>query len=253
MTNGVGKYVSRITVLPPTALNLSSRLVGEFQFTSLDNSSIEASSTHPDAAQLFQSDAFFEQLDRLSWDLVWEQQVAVEFAPALGGRHTVIDEQGLQTITMGVEDRMVSNPENPRYGLMSHKDFDLLQRVRDHLIQDHISGGDPNNLVKLNGNAAVILAVEHFIKGVINQHYAMAEFYLVAETIWKQVGGRHSLDKLITKANVDKITQFANDGELDQRHAPKNPANLKPLPPNVVKDAAAVARDIIVEFAKGIV
>jgi hypothetical protein len=253
MTDVTGRFVSQIRVLPQTALGFNSRSVGHFRLTSIDDSSVEVSSAEPDASQAFGSSAFLKQLEQLAWDLVWERQVAVQFEPALGGSRTVIDDLGRQQIETNLEDRVYFNPENPRAGLESYTNFDLLQRIRDHLIQDHLSGGDSSRLAKLNGNGAVLLAVEHFIKGVVNQPYAMAEFYSVVETIENQIGGRNALNKRMGKAVVDKIVHIANNGEHDQRHPPTDPAKMTPLPPNAISEAAGVARAIIVEYAKGIV
>jgi hypothetical protein len=253
MTDDNGTFVSRIVVLPPTPLGLSSRLVGEFVLSSINDASLDARSPHTDAALLFQSHAFHEQLERLAWDLVWERQVAVEFQPELGGTRTVTDGQGRSLMTINLEDRILFNPENPRSGLARFTRFDLLQRIRDYLIEAQLSGGDASKNAKLKGNAAVLLAVEHFVKGVVHQAYAMAEFYSVVETVENQIGGRNALNKRMGKSVVDKIVRLANRDEHDQRHPPLDPASVTPLPSNAISEAAAVAKAVIEEFAKGLI
>lgn len=252
MPTNPGVFSGTINVIPPTQLALAARAVGSFEVTSANANTVEAKSAHPGAEKNFRSDKFLADLEKLSWDLVWEKQVAVEFQPDMGKR-TATDDQGRQLITMDFQETADMNAGNPKAGLKSFTNFDLLQRIRDHIVHTHVGGGDASKVTKLMANAAVLLAVEHFIKGVVNRNYALAEFYSVAETVENQIGGRHALTALMTKAKLDKITAFANQPQLDQRHAPANPAAVVPLPPNVIPEAAVVARDIIVEYAKKVV
>ncbi|WP_254511395.1 hypothetical protein [Anatilimnocola floriformis] len=254
MTHAVGKFVSQIQVLPHTALGLVSRTVGQFSLTSIDDATVEASSSEASALQEFRSSVFMEKLEQLAWDLVWEQQVAVLFEPALGGNRTLVNEQGQQVVEIHLEDRIEFNPENPRVGLEPYTHFDLLQQIRDHVIKSHLATGNALQATKLQGNAAILLAVEHFVKGVVNRQYALAEFYSVYETIAHQwAGGKAALKAHMTPSKLEKITKIANDGQLDLRHPPKDPTAVAALPPNAIEDAAVVAKEIIVEYAKGIV
>lgn len=246
-------FTATVRVEPPTALNLNGRPLWEFTLTSVANDTLEAKSTHPDAEKLLQDERMLDELRHLAWDLLWEKMVAVEFEPSLTGKRVQLDASGRQLIAMGFESRMLSDPPNPRAGLKNNANFDLLQRIRDHVISVHLAGGDASRTTKLMANAAVLLAVEHFIKGVVNSAYSMVEYYLVAETIWNQLGGRHKLDAIHGKAVVDKITRHANEGQLDQRHAPKNLGAVAPVPANVVADAATVAKGVIIDFAKRVI
>jgi len=252
MTSEPGHFSGAVLVLPATNLHLVARPVGDFELTSVNPGQLRADSNHPEATKLFRSDGFFKALERLAWDLVWENQVAVQFEPSEGKR-TVIDEFGRQKITFEFQETMYSNLGNPRAGLKVYANFDLLQQIRDYLIGAHLAGGDSAKFAKLQGNAAILLAMEHFIKGVVNRAYALAEFYSVVESVENQIGGRHKIVQLMTKQKIDKITRFANDAQLDQRHPPHDPATMAALPPNAVEEAGIVAKEIINEFVKGIV
>ena len=225
----------------------------EFTLTSIADATLEAKSTHSDAEKLLQDSRMLSELEQLSWSLLWEKLVVVEFEPSQYGNRIRIDELGRQLIDAGVGDTIMSNPPNPKAGLRDNATIDLLQRIRDHVISAHLAGGDAGRTAKLMTNAAVLLAVEHFIKGVVNSAYSMVEYYLVAETIWNQVGSRHKLDAIHGKAVIDKITRYANEGQGDQRHAPKNPGAVVLLPPNVVNEAATVAKNIIIDYAKKVI
>lgn len=254
MSDTIGVFTCVIHVVPPTPLNLSTRPVDQFALNSIDASNIEASSTHPDAEKQFRSDRFLEGLERLSWDLVWESQVAVQFAVEGSGKRVAVDDRGRQVLTFDIEDRIDFNPGDRKAGIETFGNFGLLQNIRDYLIQRHLAGGDQAKTAKLMGDGATLLAMEHFIKGVVSRSYAFAEFYSVMETIAHQTpGGRKALEVKMTKSTIDKITKFANEGQLDQRHAPKDPGNVLPLPPNAIEDAAMVAKDIILAYTNTIV
>lgn len=225
----------------------------EFTLTSVADATLEAKSTHPDAEKLLQDPRMLSELEQVSWDLLWEQLVVVEFEPSQYGKRIQTDELGRQLIGIGVGDTFVSNPPNPRAGLKDNAGIDLLQRIRDRIITAHLAGGDAAKAAKLMQDAAVLLAVEHFVKGLVNGAYSLVEFYLVVETVENQIGGRNAIQGIHGKAEIAKITKYANDGQHDQRHAPKSPSTAAPLPLNVVSDAALVARAIIVDYAKKVI
>lgn len=253
MTLTPSVFITSIRVDPPTALRLQARPVWEFTLTSVADATLEATSTHPDAEKKLQDPRMLSELEQLSWDLLWEQLVVVEFEPSQYGKRIQTDEHGRQLIDIGVGDTLVSNPPNPRAGLRDNAAIDLLQRIRDRTITAHLAGGDTAKAVKLMRDAAVLLAVEHFVKGLVNGVYSLVEFYLVVETIENQIGGRNAIQAVHGKTEIAKITKYANDEQHDQRHAPKNPSTVAPLPPNVVNDAALVAKVIIVDYAKKVI
>lgn len=252
MSQPQGVFFGTIKVKPPTGLQLNHRPVGQFQISSVSDDEVEARFTAEDAETLFRGEAFLDELRVLAWDLAWEKQVVVEFEPDQGKR-VAEDVVGRQLITMDIQETAYFNQGNPRAGIKSFTNFDLLQRIRDRIVSVHIANGDPAKARKLMADAAILIAVEHFIKGVVNRQYALAEFYSLAETVENQLGGRHQLTQLMTKAKLDKITSLANQDRYDQRHGPKNPANIVPLPPNAIEEAAAVAREIVLKYAAKIV
>lgn len=253
MTPTPSVFTTSIRVEPPTALSLQSRPLWEFTLTSVADATVEAKSTHPDAETLLRDGRILSELEQLSWDLLWEKLVVVEFEPSQYGKRIRIDELGRQLIDASVGDTVLFNPPNPRAGLRDNAAINLLQRIRDRVITAHLAGGDAAKAVKLMGDAAVLLAVEHFVKGLVNGAYSLVEFYLVVETIKNQIGGRNAIQAVHGKTEISKITKYANDGQLDQRHAPKNPSAIAPLPPNIVNEAAVVAKAIIVDYAKKVI
>jgi hypothetical protein len=242
-----GVFRGSIIVHPTVDLKLERRTIGGFEVSSSTSKRLTAESLGPDAWSRFLSKEFLAALELLAWDMVWERQVAVEFEPDSGCQGEM--EIGGQQVQMMYIHDTISPSGNPRSGTKSFDGFDLLQRIRDHIIQHHIASGSDG---KSSSNATLLLAVEHFVKGVVRREYAMAEFYLVVETVENWVGGRHELFRLIPKTEVDKITSFANQPQHDQRHAPKDASSVVPLSPTAVPDAALVAKNLIIEFSKQI-
>lgn len=254
MNNQAGLCTVSIRVNPSTPLNLSSRTVGTFQLNSINADIVEATTTHPDAERDFRSQPFLGELERLAWDLVWEQLVAVQFELPGDSQRVTKDQQWREIININMEQRIDFNPGNRKSGLDPSGHFDLLQRIRDHVIKHHVAGNDQPKTAKLMGDAPTILAIEHFVKGVVNRQYAFVEFYSVLEIIAHQTaGGRKALESKMTKATIDKIAKYANDAQLDQRHGPKDPQNVQPLPPNAIEDAANVAKTLIIDYTGTVV
>jgi len=254
MQQNDGTFEGSLKVSPATDLKFQARQMGQFLLTSTSPEHIAVVSNHSGAEASFKSASFLEDLERLSWDLIWEQQVTVQFELNENTTTTKIDAQGRQEIHFGMQDRMMSNLPGPIAGTRTFTNLDLLQRIRDHIVSKHVATVNPTKSAALQGNAAILVAVEHFIKGIVNRPYALAEFYSVYETIAHQwAGGKAALKAHLTPSKLERITKVANDGQLDLRHPPRNPSAIAPLPPGAVEDAAVVAKEIIVEYARGIV
>jgi hypothetical protein len=242
MDDGDNPFHGSIIIHPSLELSFKPRQVGAFLIEPGGPGRLKAWSTDPDAWKLFLSPDFRGALEVLAWDLVWEAQVAVEFEPdsASRGNHLYLHST-------------IAATGNPKAGLRASSNFDLLQRIRDHLIKKHLAADDHGRSSRLSSDAAVLIALEHYVRGIITTRYTLTALYSVVETIENRLGGRHELFKVIPKSRVDKITSVANQPQYDQRHAPKDPDNVQPLPSHALVEAAIVAKDIITEYAKKVV
>ena len=250
MPEGAGTFEGTVNVYPQLKIPITNRCIGTFQLDSVNATELRVSSKHPNAEELFHGDEFLQGLEHLSWDLIWERQAAIEFELIENTTTTTIGTDGCQLIEYKNVDRLLKKQENRTTSVRQFTNFDLLQRIRDHLISSHLITVSTDRGDGFLNDAALLLAVEHYIKGIIIERHALAEFYSVVETIENQVGGRSILYKWMTKSKINKITQVANTKEYDQRHAPRDPSLMKPLPTNAIVEAALVAKGIIVEFAK---
>lgn len=247
-----GDYRGSVIIHPETDLQLPPRPLGEFTVQSTSPRRLEAASSHVDAPNLFHSQ-LPKLLEELSWDMVWERLVAVQFEPS-GGRRDEVGPEGQQIVTMYVHDTISASDGNPKHGIVDSSDFGLLQTIRDRIIAKHLANGDGARTARLMGDATLLIAVEHLVKGVVHSRYSLAEFYSVVETIENRLGNRKVLAATLglTKAEIDLITRFANDPQYDQRHAPHDAANVAAVPAATLQAAAEMARTIISKYAQTI-
>jgi hypothetical protein len=185
--------------------------------------------------------------------MIWERLVAVQLEPGMS-RSTKLGDDGTQLVSMHIHETIDAGCGNPKYGVAASSQFGLLQTIRDRIILVHLGGGDPTRARALMQDATLLLALEHFVKGIVNSVYALAEFYSLVETIENRLGSRRKLESQLglTKKDVDKITYLANQTELDQRHAPKDAGAVIPVDEKDVRAAAEMAHTITVQYARTI-
>ncbi len=205
MSDSNSVFRGTIIVKPAVDLQFGTRAVGDFSVRPNGPGRLVAEAEHEDAHDRFTGRAFLAALEILAWDLLWESGVATEFEPGCGSRSNVLrDGQMLQM--MYVHDTISAGGGNPKAGLRSFENFDLLQRIRDHLIDVHLAQKDPTRLAMLSSRAEVLLAVERYVRALLAPSHAMANLYSLVETIENQYGGRHALIQLVPKKELDKIT-----------------------------------------------
>jgi hypothetical protein len=242
-------FEGTLIVHPPADLSFAPRKVGDFVVAPRNRTSLTATSTIVDAANVFQQ-GIQNELKELSIDLIWECCVAVEFEPA-GGRRARLAEDGTQLIEMFLHETIDASGGNPKYGIPSGLNLNLLPDIRDRIITKHLALDQPQCVAKLMSDAALLIAVEHFAKGVVNKLYALPEFYLVLETIENSMGDRRKLIKDLgfSKAEIDTIAYTANEGQRNHRHAPIDATNIKATSDAEINSAAHSAREIIKRYA----
>lgn len=247
-----GAYSGSIIIHPHADLQLAPRQLGEFTVHSTSPRLLEATSSHVDAPNLFHSQ-LPQHLEVLSWDMVWERLVAVQFEPS-GGRRDEVGPEGQQIVTMYMHDTISTSGGNPKHGILDSSNFGLLQTIRDRIIAKHLANEDAARNVKLMGDAPLLIAVEHLVKGVVHSQYALAEYYSVVETIENRLGNRKALATSLglAKTDLDLITRFANEPQYDQRHAPQDAANVAAVPALTIRSAAEMARTIVSKYAQTI-
>jgi len=243
-----GVFCGTIVVHPDADLQLAPRIVDGFEIQSSGIGRLSATTSKPDAWNSFIGKHFLQSLEMLSWDVLWECLIAVQFEPGSatqGESH----HRGRKIVMVHAHDTISSSDGNPRAGIVPHENFGLLQRIRDYIVSRHLAAGNRQRNSALTGDATLLLAIEHFLKGVVLNQYALAEFYSVVETIENRLGGRRALLQSISKAELDKITSYANQPQFNQRHAPIDATAVSPLPQGAVRDAASVAKTLIVSYA----
>lgn len=247
-----GQYRGSVIIHPENDLQLAPRQLGEFTVQSESAQRLEATSAHVDAPNLFHSE-LPKHLEELSWDMVWERLVAVQFEPS-GGRRDEVGPEGQQVVTMYMHDTISASDGNPKYGIHDSSDFGLLQTIRDRIIAKHLANEDGARTETLMGNATLLIAVEHLVKGVVHSRYALAEFYSVVETVENRLGNRKALTSTLglAKADLNLITRFANEPQYDQRHAPRDAAIIAAIPEATLHSAAEMARTIVSKYAQTI-
>lgn len=115
VTSPQGEFKGAIIVHPTVDLQLPLRGVGKFTIRSTGPGRLEATSAHADAWRLFIGE-FKTDLVRLSWDMVWERLVAVQFEPDSGHRDEVNSEGG-QIRMMYLHDTIDAGAGNPKHGI----------------------------------------------------------------------------------------------------------------------------------------
>jgi hypothetical protein len=247
-----GVFRGSIKIHPVVDLKLDPRNINGFEVKSEGVGYLAAQLKARDAWQQFLSQDFIDALEELSWDVLWELLVAVQFEPSTGVQGEP-EHDGQKMVMMFVHETVSGDGGNLKVGVQPFQGFDLLQRIRDHAITEYLAAGNVDRAASLSRDATLLLSLEHFFKGLLSPQYALAEFYSVVETIENRIGGRREIYKLIPRAEIDKITSTANKPQLDQRHAPLDATMIYPLPVNAISDAASVAKRLIIEYSKRVV
>lgn len=232
------------------ALELDPIEVDGFRFVSTAPGIVKAEPLIPGVTASNARDQLMAPLEHLSWDMIWRRHVAVEFQ--INDVRGSVEVGGIKHVCVGFEEVLCMGPGSGRkVGAKAYEGFDLLSRIRDYVIRKHLARADPTRESILKTKAELLLAVEHYVKGVMTPPYALAEFYSVLECIEARLGGRKQLSQTlqIAKADLDKIAYVANHPEFDQRHAPDDAGQLAPLPPDAIPNAASVAATIIEKYA----
>lgn len=245
-----GEFRGTLLVHPPTNLNIDGRSVGGFVLHESTDGNLSAASSIEGASQIFQS-GLANELRLLSIDLIWERCIAVEFEPS-GGQRVSIQDDGTQLVHIHVHETINATDGNPRHGVTPNINLGLLPEIRDRIINHHLASGDSGVCGQLMGDAALLLSIEHFVKGVVNRLYSLPEFYLVLESVSNHFGSRRELEKALgfKKSELDPIARVANDDQKDSRHAPKDASTTTPVTDMEIADAARVANEIIDRYSR---
>jgi hypothetical protein len=128
-----------------------------------------------------------------------------------------------------------------------------IPRVRDDIIIHEFAKNSSDRAEVLMADAALLHALEDFIRAVLYPDTMLASLYKSIEIIQKRLGGRTNFSQIgLTKAFVDYVMKRANREVADERRAPANPTSIKPIDVKEKRGCLERTREVIVKYAASI-